>query len=174
MGIWSKKSLSTSFLGISACFFDPQVNEPHHVLLNLHQISHPHSGTVIAEKVDEILTKWEVPQHKVLLMIIDNGSNMQKAVKELNKTTTADASDDDDDDDDDVAELLLEENESDADEESEDNEDSDNANTVTEVTELDNSLHENAFVHPLACMAHTLQLIVKDGLKDSTVQNLIS
>ena len=172
MDIWSKKSLSASFLGISVCFFDPQVNEPHHVLLNLHQISHPHTGNKIAEEVDETLTEWEVLGHKVLMMIIDNGSNMQKAVKELNKTTTADTSDDDDDDDD-AAELLLEENESDADKENEDNEDSDNANTVTEVTELDNSLHENAIVHPLACMAHTLQLIVKDGLKDSTVKNLI-
>ena len=32
---WSKKSLSSSFLGISACYFDATTNKPRHALLNL-------------------------------------------------------------------------------------------------------------------------------------------
>ena len=42
--IWTKKAW-LPFLGISCCFFNYSSNKVYHVLLNLHRISHPHTGT---------------------------------------------------------------------------------------------------------------------------------
>ena len=55
MDIWSKKSLSASFLGISACFYCLQTKSAQHVFLNLIQVNHPHTGKSIAEHLDSCL-----------------------------------------------------------------------------------------------------------------------
>jgi hypothetical protein len=60
MDIWTKKSLSASYLGISGCFYSPQLRHAVHVLLNLHQIGHPHTGDMIAEKFEATLTEWGI------------------------------------------------------------------------------------------------------------------
>jgi len=46
---WSKKGLGSSFLGISACFYDPHGNVARHVTLDLIQMCHPHTGKMLAE-----------------------------------------------------------------------------------------------------------------------------
>jgi len=44
LDIWTKKSFTASFLGVSACFFNPLSRSVQHVFLNLHQLDHPHTG----------------------------------------------------------------------------------------------------------------------------------
>jgi hypothetical protein len=82
MDIWTKKSLSASYLGISGCFYSPETNCAIHVLLNL-QIGHSHFGDIIAEKFEATLQERRISYEQVLLVISDNGSNMTKAVKVL-------------------------------------------------------------------------------------------
>jgi len=55
MDCWSKKSLTASFLAISASFYHPSHHIHIHVLLNLHQIEHPHTGEMLADKLVETL-----------------------------------------------------------------------------------------------------------------------
>ena len=81
--IWTKKNLSASFLGVACCFYDRNTGSPQHALLNLHTIKHPHTGRMIVDKIEEIIETWHIDKMKVLLIITDNGSNMQKAIKEL-------------------------------------------------------------------------------------------
>jgi hypothetical protein len=85
LDIWSNKGLSASFLGISAGFFHPTTRTPVHLFLNLFLIPHPHTGIMRAEKLRECLNEWNIDESRVLMFITDNGSNMIKAIKDLNK-----------------------------------------------------------------------------------------
>jgi len=51
MDIWTKKGYTSSYLGITACFFDPRSHKPVHALLNLYTINHPHTGDMSAYTV---------------------------------------------------------------------------------------------------------------------------
>jgi len=81
---WSKKSLTASFLAISASFYHPSRHHPIHVLLNIQQITHPHTGDMLADKLIGTLESWGIGKSKVLMIITDNGSNMIKAVRVAN------------------------------------------------------------------------------------------
>lgn len=80
---WSKKGLTASYMGISACFYNPSAKEAQHVFINLHRISHPHTGEVIAKCIEHTLTTWDITEEKVLLIVTDNGANIVKAIKIL-------------------------------------------------------------------------------------------
>jgi len=51
MDCWSKKGLTASFLGISASFFHPTHKVAVTFVLNLFEIEHPHTGEIIANKL---------------------------------------------------------------------------------------------------------------------------
>jgi hypothetical protein len=57
MDCWSKKGLTASFLGISACFFNRSAKVSQHVFLNLFRIAHPHTGKMIADKLRSSLAR---------------------------------------------------------------------------------------------------------------------
>jgi hypothetical protein len=78
---WSKSSLTESFIGLSACFFDPATNKPIHAFLALSQLPHPHTGERLAQCIDACLSKWNISPEKVLLVVSDNGANMVKAIR---------------------------------------------------------------------------------------------
>ena len=69
-----------SFLGISASFFHPTHKVAITFILNLYEIEHPHTGEMIADKLQCSLEAWGIEPRKVLMMVTDNGSNMIKAV----------------------------------------------------------------------------------------------
>lgn len=76
LDIWTKKGLTASFLGVSACYFNPQDNKAEHKLLNLKEMAHPHTAESISMLVEESMVEWGIPREKVLTTITDNGSNM--------------------------------------------------------------------------------------------------
>lgn len=80
---WSAKGLASSYLGVSACFFDSVAGKPAHATLNLHRLPHPHTGAAIAEVLDKCLQEWDITASKVQLIVTDNGANVVKAVKIL-------------------------------------------------------------------------------------------
>ncbi|XP_065673895.1 uncharacterized protein LOC136090846 [Hydra vulgaris] len=63
---WTKKGLTASFLGVSACFYDTTIDKIRHAFLNLMELQHPHT---------------------------DNGSNMVKAIRLLQEVHAAKKSD---------------------------------------------------------------------------------
>ncbi len=164
LDIWTKKSMSASFLGVSCCFFDPTKNIAQHIFLNLHQISHPHTGEMISSKVEATLQQWLIPKDKVLLLITDNGKNMVKGMKILaeseNSADATIASDAGSDGNDDRNSEDSEEDEADRDA------DGDSDNEADEEIKI-------IGLRSFSCLAHTFQLIVRDGLKDAPVQNLL-
>lgn len=76
LDIWTKKGLTASFLGVSACYFNPENNKAEHKLLNLKEMVHPHTAESISTLVEESMEEWGLPREKVLTTITDNGSNM--------------------------------------------------------------------------------------------------
>lgn len=142
---WSKKGLSASFLGVSACFFDPIASKPQHAFLSLAQIKHPHTGYMLSHCLEASLVKWGIPKEKILLIVTDNGANMIKAVRLLRER----------------AQVTKEVMESEIVEGSDDDAISEEDDGVQdEANEIDFSLLDTPYIR-LGCMAHTLQLVVK-------------
>jgi len=81
---WSKTNLSASFLGISVCFYDPVSTKVRHVVLQLSELEHPHTGEVLAEHLERCMAEWDLNSRNILMVVSDNGSNMTKAVRLLN------------------------------------------------------------------------------------------
>jgi hypothetical protein len=180
--IWSKKSLSASFLGISACFYCELSEQSEHLFLNLLQVNHPHTGEMIANAIMSALQEWKIKPEQVLLIITDNGANMLKARKLLgimsNATTTAD----DDSDNTEMADAteavvrqagcgqegVMEDTESESDGEGEED-----GEVIDDVPlDLDNIVFNQIQMQKklpsMSCLAHSIQLVVKDGLKDDS------
>lgn len=159
---WTKKGLSCSFLGISACFFDPVSNKARHAVLNLHELPHPHTGIAILAALEKSLVAWNIDANKVLLIVSDNGSNVVKAVQLL-QTKEKER----------VNALAEEEN---SDEEMEASQDAgissdddaegdENDERAEDVVEIELPLPEDVAFRRMPCMAHTLQLIIKEVYK---------
>lgn len=74
-------SARDSFLGISTCCLNPSCGIQQHVLLNLYQIAHPHTGEMIAAKLKESMDQWDTSPRSVLLVVTENRSKMLKAVR---------------------------------------------------------------------------------------------
>lgn len=78
---WSKRGLKSSFLvclnvfNISLCL--------KHALLNLHRLEHPHTSEVITHCIDLTLEAWKITADKVLLIVMDNSSNIVKTTSLL-------------------------------------------------------------------------------------------
>ena len=155
---WTKRGLSSSYLGISACFFNPASHRPCHAILNLFEVQLPHTGEMIAECLERCMQQWGLTQVKVQLIISNNGSNMVKAVRVLRekyqssheaRNIVEDAGD----------EMEKSEAESDSDDDDEgvvyDSELSNESETV--------DLPEHLPYRRLPYLAHTLQLIVKQA-----------
>lgn len=174
MDIWSKKGLDSSYLAISACMYRQDRGEACHVLLDVHLVPHPHSGAAIAEKVKESLARWEIPISKVLLCITDNGTNMVKAVKILNAVAVAAATANG------MEGSSANANDNDGDSDSEAESDDDGNNNEDDETETVDDGHEvDIFdaVYPfrrLACMPHSMQLVVKTMYKIKEINAVIA
>jgi len=83
---WSKKTLSKSYLGISACFYNERSNSATHVVLNVKDIDHPHTGDMLANVIQQCLDEWRIKDEQVVMIVTDNGSNLVKAIKVMNDT----------------------------------------------------------------------------------------
>ena len=100
--IWSKKGMTTSYLGLSAHFFTQSDHRRHTVTLVVRQLPSPHTAERIEELVCEIIKEWEIPENKISAIITDNGSNMIKAFRDwLQKIQK------DDEDEEENEELLI-------------------------------------------------------------------
>jgi hypothetical protein len=183
LDIWSKKSLASSFLGISANYFDPEAQTVKHRFLNLYNVQHPHTGQRIADYLYQCVEAWGIPAEKILLVVTDNGSNMIKAIKIIKEERNGIHPTQDSSNAMDIQEENNEEMdgnvESDGDMESDSEVDNGPAEgiVVDTVYELEKEMEEllNA-VHltRMACMPHTLQLVVKEIYKQPNCYAVIT
>ena len=74
--IWTKKGMSSSYLGVTAHFFSPKDHLRHRVTVAVRRMPSPHTAENIRAVIQEVLGEWEVPLGKVSAILTDNGSNM--------------------------------------------------------------------------------------------------
>jgi len=141
---WTKKGLAVSYLGISACFFEATSGKARHFILDLMELKHPHTGEALHRCLEQSLSRWKIPERKILLIVSDNGSNMVKAVKLLQSKFRSDNSE--------INQDVMEEMDDDDDEEEEDSEEPE-----ADVLQLPSHVP----FRRMPCMAHTLQLLIK-------------
>lgn len=79
--IWSKKGLSSSYLGITAHFFSRSDHRRHTVTLAVRRLTCSHTAVNIRCLVEEIIDEWDIDQSKVSAVLTDNGSNMVAAFR---------------------------------------------------------------------------------------------
>ena len=84
---WSKKGLTKSYIGVSACFYDISACKSAHIMLNLKELSLPHDGTQLSKAVEKCLKDWGIDKIKILMVVIDNEFNMVKMLKLLKQNT---------------------------------------------------------------------------------------
>jgi hypothetical protein len=121
----------------------------------------------IGSKLLETLASWDISRSKVLLVVTDNGFNMINEVKVANVTE-------------DISETDFEEQEEELNEEGESGE-IDDGDTEEEQEEdvagtglTTKGMEEVIQLHRSPCIAHTLQLVMKELAKSKSYCNLIA
>ena len=79
--VWTKKGITTSYLGLMAHFFCRSDLKRHVPTIAVRRLPHPLTADNIKTLMDEVLLEWEIPLNKVEVVITDNTSNMVKAFK---------------------------------------------------------------------------------------------
>ena len=134
--IWSKKGLTSSYLGIIVHFFSRTDHRRHAVTLAVHRLTTSHTAGNIRSLVNDILAEWDIEPSKVIAVLTDNGSNMVAAFK----ASFVEAEDDDED---------VEEEEVCT---------ADDADDFFDH-ELEHDI-EFSSLRRIACFSHTLQLVI--------------
>ena len=147
--IWSKKGLTSSYLGITAHFSSNSYHCRHATTLAVRRLFTSHTAANIRSAVDEILEEWDIEPSKVSAVITDNGSNMVAAFK----TNLSKAED-------------------------EEVEETEERCTPQDDAEdfLDHELEHDIEFTPLrriACFSHTLQLVVMTFDKATQLKELL-
>ena len=154
--IWSKKGMTSSYLGITGHFYSKKDCRRHSVTLAVRRMPSPHTGENIRDLVDKVLDEWEIPQSKVSATLTDNGSNMLAAFRpcesECDDGEDVDNSNGDDEDaaPPDVYSLVLD----------------------FEDREMDHELTFHSLKR-VSCFAHTLQLVVQKFDEVATFKALL-
>ncbi|XP_028668322.1 E3 SUMO-protein ligase ZBED1-like [Erpetoichthys calabaricus] len=144
-GVWSKPNCTSSFLGMSACFFDPGCHCSRHVVLQVVALPHPHTGDHLADAIEKCLREWDIVKEKVLMIVSDNGSNVTRAVRLMSERVR---------DDEDIMDETDTEDDLDQQDEGMESE-----------TEEASLLPEALPYRRMRCVAHTLHSVVKVAYK---------
>lgn len=140
--IWSDRRMR-GFLGVTAHWINVEDDENLQMksqLLSCNRFKGSHTGEKICEEFEQICEEYQI-KRKVDHIICDNAANMKKA---FTTCFPGEVDEVDDLDDSDIWNDL----------------------TVEEQERLDNSLSAKSQTR-LQCFAHTLQLVIGDGLKDT-------
>uniref|UniRef100_H3BA99 HAT C-terminal dimerisation domain-containing protein n=2 Tax=Latimeria chalumnae TaxID=7897 RepID=H3BA99_LATCH len=159
--LWTKQSLSESYIGVTAHFYDKEKNSVCRILLALCIIEEQHTVEVIHREVEKCLEEWKIPDSKVRCIVTDNGSSVIKAFRDSVETLIAET------------EQVSEE---------EDEAESGDTNLEVEIDEESEferceNEHFATFGRQkrISCFAHSLVLACRASVeKDQTVQGIIA
>ena len=96
--IWSKRGLTASFLGITAHFFSRKDHKRHCLTLAVWRMPLPHTADHVRDLVHKVLSEWNIPLNKIMVIVTDNGSNMVAAFKKFVATDGGEGEMDEEDD----------------------------------------------------------------------------
>ena len=157
--IWTKRGMTSSYLGVTAHFFSRHDHRRHCVTLAVRVFPHPHTADRIRSLLDEVLKEWDVDQ-KFYFVITDSGSNMVKAFRSDVLASITDYSEGSMDED--VGEANSGDDAEDEDEDFDVDEDND-----FDTKEMQHDIVFSQCGKRLACFAHSLQLVVQKFKDDS-------
>ena len=165
--LWSKKGLTSSYLGITAHFFSRRDHRRHTVTLAVRRLTSSHTAYTIRHTLDEILAEWDLEPSKILAILRDNGSNMVAAFESQAAQQ----------EEEEVVNSSDEEVESQASEKEEEDYDTD-MEAVDEDQEDFQACemeHDEEFrsLNRIGCLSHTLQLVVRKFEDESMFKELI-
>lgn len=145
--IWSKKGLTSSYLGITGHFFSFKDHRRHSVTLAVRRMPPNHTASNVRAIVGEALSEWEIPMNKISAILTDNGSNMVAAFRGHFHTSSEDEDESDGGDVDPQGKNCEEEDSVERD--------------VSDFEEQEIE-HEVAFhdFRRVSCFSHSLQLVV--------------
>lgn len=162
LDIWTDRR-QHSYLGITAHTFLNCI--PQSLLLVFSSFKGSHTGSRIASALDKAISEFGL-QSKVVYCCCDNASNMIKAFSVLNELAAADDNLSLQDDNDDIP-LAMYANVV-------DDEDFWQDLSDEQANDVNHSINR-ACTTRLSCFAHSLQLVVKDGMnKLTSARNLLS
>ena len=169
--IWSTKGCNSSYLGVTVHFYNSETKCRGANKIACREFPVRHNAVNIAELILKICKEYSI-DCKLTHMVIDNGSNMVKAVREFNNQNRRGANDEEDSSDNEEEEEDLDDEMSDSsDEEERDVDENEEAESVereaiTEVEEhderdrmIDNVL-KNKKVRRGGCFSHTMQCAI--------------
>lgn len=178
--IWSQKGSLKSFLGVTAHFYDRKTHERVRIVIANREFPHPHTGERIKALFLEILQEYEIDLNKVSRVLSDNGSNMVKALRELQdeleRNDKAGVQEPD--------EVEESDSESDMDNAEQDNTGSEYDDNDDDEDEMDTYADEINFIEAeedvqrafgklgLSCYCHTLQLVVNKIMDEPKIKKV--
>ena len=133
-----------SFFGINVQYYNERKKQTEIKTLACVDIERKHTSEQMCCMFNSTLRKYEVPTENVLALVVDNASNMTKTVERLNKNDTSALLEE--------APSLLEEDDGDD----------------------DNELPSLVRIYHMRCTVQTLQLSIKDGLKQLDCNKLLT
>ena len=158
--IWTKRGMTSSYLGVTAHFFSKHDLRRHSATLAVRFFPHPHTAERVRGLVEEVLKEWGIEQ-KLYFVITDNGSNMVKAFQKDVLISIADPESIDEEDFDEASDSVEEDEDLDASEEID-----------FETRELQHKIVFAQMGKRLGCFAHSLQLVIQK-VKENALQPLM-
>jgi len=79
--LWTAQNRQ-GYIGVTCCFIDGKF-QLHELVLTVTYVRYPHTAEHISDTLLEILDQWLL-REKVNVIVTDNGSNMKKAIEEMN------------------------------------------------------------------------------------------
>ena len=162
--IWSKKGMSSSFLGVTAHFFNRKDHKRYTLTLSVPLFETPHTGYRILRQLNIILSEYDIGIKRIGIVLTDNGSNMIKA---FNADLLHNLEEEEDEKLEQDVELIDEANGSGENFELTENSTREDIQDNAEVHEYENNEEEhdvafNGFCQRLGCFSHTLQLVMSE------------
>lgn len=143
--------IRTNYLGLNVRYVSPTTKLPTTCTLAVVDTRSKHTAKELREIMDTVLSDYEIPLSHILCCVTDNASNMVKLVSSMSRDLESATQD------------QEEQDSSDEDEES---------HNIDEGT-IDLSPAISASIEHMRCAAHTLQLAVYDGIKNSRAEAVI-
>jgi hypothetical protein len=166
--IWSTKGCTSSYLGVTVHYYNPETKSRGANKIACREFPVRHTAENIADLLLKVLKEFSIDR-KLTHMVLDNGSNMVKAVRVFNKENRGGGQEDDGQDDDQEDENINDKiDSSDEETETDETEEADVVarEVIAEVEEhearerqIDDALSYE-MVRRGACFSHTMQCAI--------------
>ena len=144
--IWTKKGMSSSFLGITAHLFNRIDHKRYNITLAVRLFQSPHTGNRILSVIKSVLSEYDIKIQDIGVILTDNGSNMVKAF-------SADS----------LLNLVTEDNDKEGSQDTEEPGDGDAATTdLTDVNSLDSDSDTNMDTKRMKTQLHGHKTTLKN------------